>query len=93
MLDKSTVTFLKIHKPKTLGSKQAFSMLAFKMAAALLVLANWKSGTVKLAGSLDLFPPVSPVNLFTSVKWEQLFLYMFQLDVMGGNSSGWLGSS
>lgn len=68
VLDKSTVTFLKIHNPKTLGSKQAFSMLASKMAAALLVLANWKSGMVKLAGSLDLFPPVSPVNLFTSVK-------------------------
>lgn len=31
---------------------------------------------------LELFPPVSPFNLFTGVKWEQLFLYMFQLHVM-----------
>lgn len=46
---------------------------------------------VKPAGPLG--PPVSPVNLFTSVKWDQLFLYMFQLHVMGGNGSGWLGSS
>lgn len=32
VLDKRT--FLKIHKPKALGSKQAFSTLAYKMAAA-----------------------------------------------------------
>lgn len=55
-------------------------MLASKMATALRVLANRK--LVPLA-------PVSPVNLFTSVKWEQLLLYMYQFHVMGG----WLGSS
>lgn len=32
--DKRCVTFLKTHQPETLGSKQAFSMLASKMAAA-----------------------------------------------------------
>lgn len=34
VLDKSTATVLKSHKPKSLSSKQAFSMLASKMAAA-----------------------------------------------------------
>lgn len=67
----------------TLVSQHAFSMLAYHQLGLL-------SGTTKPEGP---FGAVVTFNLLTSVKWEQLFLYMFHLHVMGGNSSGWLGSS
>lgn len=55
-------------------------MLASAMDTAEWVLANWK---------LDPFAPVSPVKRFTSVKWEQLFVYVSRFHGTGR----WLGSS